>query len=72
MEGQWQAKSNVSWLTTVPANDVNFKCHLEYATVEELERAIAINKESGAKSRVAACERELRKRKRKEIKNERG
>lgn len=24
--------SNISWLTTVPATDMNFKNHLQYAT----------------------------------------
>lgn len=44
---------NVSWLTTVPANDGNFKYHLKYATVEELEQAIAINREKRRK--IKAC-----------------
>ncbi|EOS27654.1 hypothetical protein C806_00101 [Lachnospiraceae bacterium 3-1] len=56
---------NISWLTTVPATDVNFKSHLKMATTEEIKEAISIMDGQGRKgnaSRITACERELRKR----------
>lgn len=31
---------NISWLTTVPATDVNFKSHLKMATTEEIKEAL--------------------------------
>lgn len=51
-------------LSTLPANDGNFKSELERATNEQIEQAIQKMNESGGqnKSRIAACERELRKR----------
>ncbi len=55
--------SNISWLTTVPATDMNFKNHLQYATVEEIKEALSImNGKEGNASRIAALSRELRKR----------
>ncbi len=56
---------NISWLTTVPATDVNFKSHLKMSTTEEIKEAISIMDGQGRKgnaSRITACERELRKR----------
>lgn len=56
---------NVSWITTVPATDMNFKNHLKYATVEEINEALSIMSGEGKKgnvSRIAALSRELRKR----------
>ncbi len=56
---------NVSWLTTVPATDMNFKNHLRYATVGEIKEALLIlsaKGEKGNKSRVSALSRELRRR----------
>ena len=55
--------SNISWLMTVPATDMNFKNHLQYATVEEIKEALSImNGKEGNASRIAALSRELRKR----------
>lgn len=55
--------NNISWLTTVPATDMNFKNHLQYATVEEIKEALSImNGKEGNASRIAALSRELRKR----------
>lgn len=67
---------NVSWLTTVPASDMNFKLHLQYATVEEINEALTIIETKGIEgnvSRIAALTKELRKRARQkgENKNER-
>ena len=59
--------NNVSWLTTVPATDVNFKDRLQYATVEEIKESLSVlagKEEKGNKSRIAALSRELRKRER--------
>lgn len=60
-------RDNVGCLTVVPADDGNFKCALGYATDEELNQALQILKKElsqGAKnkSRISACERELKKR----------
>lgn len=51
-------------LSTLPANDGNFKSELERATNEQIEKAIQTMNESGGmnKSRINACKRELRKR----------
>lgn len=55
--------SNVSWLTTVPAGDMNFKIHLRTAADSEIREALSIMEgKRGNATRVAACERELRKR----------
>lgn len=51
-------------LSTLPANDGNFKSELERATNEQIEKSIQTMKQNGGqhKSRITACERELRKR----------
>lgn len=55
---------NIGWLATVPAADQRFKDYLENATVEEIMEAIAIIEEcADIKTKIAALERELRKRK---------
>lgn len=55
--------NNVSWLTTVPVSDGNFKLHLGHATVEEIEQAIEIcKKQEKCKSKITALERELKRR----------
>ena len=49
--------SNISWLMTVPATDMNFKNHLQYATAEEIKEALSImtgKGEKGNASRIAA------------------
>lgn len=57
--------SNISWLTSVPATDLNFKNHLNMATTEEIKEALSILKSSGEKgciSKISALSRELRRR----------
>lgn len=59
--------NNISWLTTVPAADINFKNHLKNAAVEEINEALSIiaeKGEKGNKSKISALQRELRKRNR--------
>lgn len=56
---------NISWLTTVPASDGNFKYHLQTATNEEIEEALTIMTGKGIRgnaSRIATLSKELRKR----------
>lgn len=56
-------ESVISWLTTCPVNDSNHTGALKRATEDELNEAISrISGKDGHKSRVTACERELRKR----------
>lgn len=57
---------NIRWLTSVPATDGNFKCHLKAATTEEIKEALSIlkaNGEKGCVSKISALSRELRRRK---------
>lgn len=57
---------NIKWLTTVPASDGNFISHLKSATEDEIKEAVSIMTGAGTKgnaSRIAACSRELRRRK---------
>lgn len=57
---------NIKWLTSVPATDGNFKCHLKAATTEEIEETLSIlkaNGEKGCVSKISALSRELRRRK---------
>lgn len=59
--------NNINWLTTVPATDGNFKCHLQSATIKEIHDALIIlagQEEKGNATRIAALSRELRKRER--------
>lgn len=57
------SSDNVSWLTTVPASDGNFKLHLGYATIDEINQAIEICRGNGnSKPKITALERELRRR----------
>lgn len=54
-----------NWLIICLASDVNYKPALQRATVEELKRAIEELKQRPMnKGRIAACERELRRRRR--------
>lgn len=60
-----QMTENARWLTTVPASDCNFKYRLKLATEEEIKEALSIMTGAGKKgnaSRIAACNRELRRR----------
>ena len=55
----------VGTLTSVPTNDSNYTYALKkYATPEEIQQALDImrNRDGKDKSRIAACERELRRR----------
>lgn len=53
----------VNTLIWCPATDVNYKPALQRATDEQLREAIEIMKcQRGNKGRIAACERELRRR----------
>ena len=55
----------VQVLTTVPAADGNYKSALRGAAKEQIEEAIRrMEGVSGKKSRIEACEKELRKRER--------
>ena len=51
-------------LSSLPATDLNFTSCLKRATKEQIEKAIEImeQKETGNKSRITACKRELKKR----------
>lgn len=51
-------------LSSLPATDGNFLSALNRATDDEISRAIDVMTESGGqhKGRIAACQRELRKR----------
>jgi hypothetical protein len=53
---------NVRWLVSVPANDCNFKNHLKYASVNELEEALKRLPEYGNKTKIKAITAELRRR----------
>lgn len=51
-------------LSTLPATDLNFTSALQRATIEDIEQAIETMKASKGqhKSRIKACERELKRR----------
>lgn len=53
----------VGWLTTVPADDPNFKAALSRASLEDLRDAILCMRGTmGNKTRILACQREYRRR----------
>lgn len=56
--------SNVSWLTTTPAGDLNFINALKSATDDEIKEAISQIEAAGGKNKtkLLACNRELRRR----------
>lgn len=56
--------NNIHALSTLPANDGNFRSILERATDDEIRKAIERMNNYGRnhKSRITACERELRRR----------
>lgn len=57
--------NNISWLMTTPSGDCNFKCALARSTDEEIKETISkIDGKKGTKTKIAALERELRRRKR--------
>ena len=51
-------------LSSLPADDLNFKSELERATANQIRIAIGHMEQSGGKhkSRIEACKRELRRR----------
>lgn len=52
------------WLIHCPASDSNYSYALKRATNDELQRAIEeLQNKPGSKSRIAACLREIKKRK---------
>jgi len=55
-------KDDLSWLTTVPAGDGNFKSRVIGASYSDLEKALAMSQGGENKGRRTALERELRKR----------
>ena len=63
----WEIHS-VHTLCVLPATDGNFKSALERASNEHIQEAIDTMKSSDGqhKSRITACERELRRRKKNE------
>ena len=61
----FEPNSNQSWLYGTPSSDGNFKMALRRATVEELQEVIAALPEVGNKTKIAAIQREIRKRERK-------
>lgn len=55
--------NNISWLTTTPPGDCNFKSALRRATDEEIQEAISnLDGKSGVKTKLKALEAELRRR----------
>lgn len=61
---------NIKWLTSIPASDGNFKCHLKSATLEELKESASImtgKGEKGNASRINAISREIRRRERENV-----
>ena len=56
--------SNVRWLTTTPAGDLNFVNALKRATDDEIKEAISQIEAVGGKNKtkLLACNRELRRR----------
>ena len=65
---------NISWLTTVPASDMNFKNRLKEASDEEIKKAVSemrIRFSKGDETRIFACKRELRRREKNAAKEKR-
>lgn len=59
--------NRISWLTSVPVGDGNWKCQADNATIGELREALSITLElnktqSGQKSKITALERLIKKR----------
>lgn len=56
--------SNVSWITSTPAGDLNFINALKRATNDEIKEAISQIEAAGwkNKTKLLVCNRELRKR----------
>lgn len=60
----FERNSNQSWLYGTPPGDINFKGALKSATVEELQEVLTALPEAGNKTKIAAIQREIRKRER--------
>lgn len=58
----FEKSSNQSWLYGTPPSDGNFKGALQRATVEELQEVLAALPEAGNKKKIAAIQREIKKR----------
>lgn len=56
--------ATISVLTSIPANDCNFKAQLQGATSLQIRLALVVMRNRGGKDkgRIKACERELRRR----------
>lgn len=55
-------KDILSWLTTVPVGDINFKSNLENATADEIREALERTRgKHGHVTRTKTLERRLRK-----------
>ena len=52
-------KDNLSWLTTVPASDINFKCRLKDSNSATIKKALACK--SLSKSAVQKLTSELKR-----------
>ena len=57
----FEKSSNQSWLYSVPAGDINFKAALRRAKVKELREVLAALPEAGNKTKIAAIQREIKK-----------
>lgn len=53
----------ISWLISCPASDGNFKANLKRASMSELELALEEMPEEGNKTKRAAIESEIKRRK---------
>lgn len=61
--GKKNGHNTVQWLTTVPSTDMNFVSALKGAEDSEIREAVRkMEGKEGNRSRIAACERELRRR----------
>ena len=56
--------ATISVLTSIPANDCNFKAQLQGATSLQIRLALVVmrNRDGKDKGRIKACVRELRRR----------
>ena len=61
----FEHNTNQAWLYGTPSSDENFKNALRRATVEELQEVLSALPEAGNKTKIAAIQREIRKKTRK-------
>lgn len=57
-----EQNTHISWLSSCPANDGNFKAHLKQALARNIVRLIDELPEKGNKAKIATLKAELRKR----------